>query len=121
MTNYDVGKDIGILQFRIEQLETAFCNLMDKSPPEEFEDLSHRLSYPIYATVTSNTDQNKHLCKAVQESMYTVELLKTNDGIPTLMKSEMSRADLDDYIAKNPGKNFSEFIVSVQPSFKEYI
>jgi hypothetical protein len=118
MSDYEVGKDIGALIQRVEYLETA---LFTAEPSSEFEDYAHRLAYPITGKVTANTDTNKNLCRAVQESTYTVELLKTNDGIPTLMKSEMTRAELDDFIAKNPGRNFSEFIVSVSPSYKDYI
>jgi len=117
MGDYNVGKDIGALTQRIELIENVLANIAQP----EYEDLSHRLSYPITGKVTNNTDSNKNLCRIVQESMYNVELLKTNDGVPSLITSEMTRAELDDFIAGNPGRNFSEFIVSVEPSFKDLL
>jgi hypothetical protein len=121
---YEVIKDIGVLTQRMNHLENTLMSIMDTSPveePVEFDDLAHRLSYPVSGKVTSTTHDNTNLCRVVQESVYDVEILKTNDGIPALMKSEMTRVELDDFIAKNPGRNFSEFIVSVSPSYKEYL
>ena len=122
MTDYDVGKDIGLIAQRLNYIENTLISLLNGNHTEDrFDDLSHRLSYPLAGTQTATASSNKNLCRAVQESLYEVELLKTDDGIPSLVKSTLTRSELDDYIAKNPGKTYSEFIVSVTPSYKEFL
>lgn len=129
MIEYQAIKDIGVLTEKVAQIENVLANLFTdqsdsfstESEDSDFEDLSHRYVHPHVGKITKNLNTNNNLCRAVQASMYTVELLKSVDGIPSIISSDMTRAELDDFIAKNPGKMFSEFIVSVTPSYKEHI
>ena len=129
MIEYQVIKDIGVLTEKVTQLENILANLFEdqsisfsnESGGLDFEDLSHRLTYPQVGKITKDINTNNNLCRAIQASVYTVELFKSVDGVPSIISSDMTRAELDDFIAKNPGKMFSEFIVSVTPSYKEHI
>ena len=119
MGNYDVGKDIGHIYERLDNIEQNLINLLSLDPITE--DYSHRLSYPLKCGKVTDAVKNSNLCKAIEESTYDVEMLVTVDGVPSLVKSTLTRSEFDDYIAKNPGKAFSEYIVSVTPSYKNFI
>ncbi len=120
MSDYDVGKDIGHIYERLNNIEQNLINLLSLDSPT-VDDYSHRLSYPLKCAKVTDAMKNSNLCKAIEESTYDVEMLVTVDGVPSLVKSTLTRSEFDDYISKNPGKAFSEYIVSVTPSYKDFL
>jgi hypothetical protein len=117
---YHAAKDIGILTERINCLEEVVFSLAHGKPPADDEE-SHRLSYPLIGKSAGSSESNANLCRTIAVSMYTVKVLKTVEGVPTLVEIEMTRNELDDYIASNPGKEFGEFITDVTPSFEDFL
>lgn len=130
-----VIKDIGVLTERVNSLEACLLNETIKGsyeePYDEVEEIvsqelpsAHRLSFPIVGKVNEDSIMSTEKCRYIKNSMYKVEILKSYSeeaGSPIIVTIDMTRDELDDFIAKNPGKNYKEFIVSIKPSLEEYL
>lgn len=113
-----MGKDIGQIYERLHNIEESLLTILGSATEPE---TSHKFEYPVVSAKITDAYKNSNLCKAINESLYTVEMLVTVEGVPSLVKSTFTRVELDDYISRNPGKSLNEYIVSVAPSYRDYL
>lgn len=129
-----VIKDIGILTERVNSLETCLLNSTIREETGDYEDDdldsctvvhdTHRFTYPISGKVDDDSTLNMQQCRFLQSTMYKVQIFKPFDqeiGSPVVVTLDMTRDELDDFIAKNPGKNFKEYLISIKPLLEDFL
>jgi len=109
----DIQEEIENIKQRLEAIE----NNTDDDDAKHF-------SYPHEAVTYIVTEEQ---LRYVNHSLYEVWIIKPYPADedysdpPLIIKATMTREELDEYISKNPGKNFGEYIFEVTPTLKQYL
>ncbi|MFA5760151.1 MAG: hypothetical protein WC877_00050 [Dehalococcoidales bacterium] len=126
-------KDIGVLTERINSLEACLLNSTieeeeeindDSESDGEITGYEHRFTFPISGNVDEDSMLNTQQCRFLQSSMYNVRIFKPfseETNSPIIITVDMTRDELDDFIAKDPGRNFKEFVISIKPTLEDYL
>lgn len=115
-------ESIGAINQRMSAMETFIYN--NGMNDDESDNTVSKFTYPIKApTVDESNIANTNQLRYIKNSMYKVKIAKPyNDTThPLLLDVEMTRDELDEFISKNPGTNYGEFLVSIKPSYEEYL
>lgn len=113
-------ESIGAINQRMSAMETYIYNTSN----DDEETNTTKFTYPIKApTIDESNIASTNQLRYIKNSMYKVKIAKPyNDTTqPLLLDVEMTRDELDEFIAKSPGQNYGEFLVSIKPSYEEYL
>lgn len=116
-------ESIGSINQRLNSIETLLYNLNNDTEEEEGAAPEH-FTYPIKSNkIDESNIANTNQLRYIKNSMYKVKIAKPyNDTTqPLLLDVEMNRDELDEFIAKNPGNRFGEYIVSIKPTYEDYL
>lgn len=116
----ELAKQLGEVNQRLKTLESlVYNNFEDEDKPQE--NSPHRLTYPVIGKVISEKPLSNDQFKMIKNSMCKIQIAGEFTGTGTVvMETEMTRDELDDYIAKNPGL-YGEYILKITPTYEEYL
>lgn len=116
-------EEVGALKERISSLEQDIYS-DDEYDPDDTQSYTTHFSYPMLASKVTEATTNHF--RVIKNSMYKVYIAKPhfNEQDPdshTLMEIEMTRDELDSWIAHSPAERNGEYIYKLIPSYDDYL
>ena len=119
----ELAKQLGEINQRLKTLESLVYNNFEdnENTDDKSQDSPHRVTYPVVGNVISEKPLTNDQFRMIKNSMCKIQI--AGDFVGTgavVMETEMTRDELDDYIAKNPGL-YGEYILKITPAYEEYL
>jgi hypothetical protein len=116
----ELAKQLGEINQRLKTLESLVYNNFEDEDKSQ-ENPPHRVTYPVVGNVISEKPLSNDQFRMIKNSMCKIQIAGDFVGTGTVvMETEMTRDELDDYIAKNPGL-YGEYILKITPAYEEYL